>query len=207
MAIVPFASGFQISQSRSLPCSHSRPSCVVGAMWWLSLWIADWGDCRAFFEQAPLPKARARSLLMRATTDVAMVWLFCAFHGRSWTNYKVGQIGRPIYTTIFRCQVVFRDGVALHVCIGEALHRVHCRRSYAAITTPETETLSIALLLFLTWQGGRCFWSLFCHNLRVTLMWHINITKVYRINLSDGQVVEQNNFLKIYSTSFVGTMH
>ena len=63
------------------------------------------GDSCGYFKQAPLPKARARSVVkwsrarrpMRDEFDQ-----FCAFHGSSaCSNYLVGQTGRAICTATF----------------------------------------------------------------------------------------------------------
>ena len=81
-------------------------------------------------------------------------WLFCAFHGRSWTNYTVGQTSRTINAAALSISGgTSRRRCCGHICVGEALHRVHCRRSRAAVTTSGMRRLGTALSLAIKGQG------------------------------------------------------
>lgn len=97
--------------------------------------IAGGGDCREFFEGAPLPKARARSLMTRVTTDARWFWMFCAFHGSDCPNF----IGPAVCTATF----AISGGTMVrrcceNICAGEALHCIYCKRRHAVMLCAAT---------------------------------------------------------------------
>ena len=57
-----------------------------------------------------------------------------------------------------------------HICVGEVLLWIFCRRSYVAFTPPERERLCLALQLFFMGQDGRWSCNFVKHNL-VQIYW------------------------------------
>ena len=123
------------------------PRCVAGETWGLNLWIA-YGETVTNFSNVPLclkPKRgpwRARRPMCKCFHH------FCAFHGSCCPNYTVGQPGRANYTATFAISMdtTWRR-CCRHICEGDTLHWVHCRRSYAAITTLVKERIALSLIL------------------------------------------------------------
>jgi len=116
----------------------------------LQLWIAGRGVCCEFFERVPLTKVRAWSLVTRATTDAPWVCLMlcisCLYlsHIYCWRD-------RSRHSHSNSCNIVEEikeKRCCGHVCVGQALHWVHCKRSHAAITTPQNERFMYCAIIF-----------------------------------------------------------
>jgi len=134
--------GFKSPRVNELGSDPIRlPRCVAGAKWGLQLWIVD-GEYVVNFSKNP------SAVLGNARDDRCAIVLIIFAHFMVITAkwYRWENRSRHLDSNFCNISGTTWRCCCEHICVGEALHRVHCKCSHAETTTPGKESYVCAII-------------------------------------------------------------